>query len=160
MPNAVVRSYVGYEFAEHRYEVVLVENDQLIQSISGRSVPMTRSASAFARGDRTGVAMALIPIRRARWVEVLADNFNADGSLPAATGIRARLRRGPVLEDRGDIIEVEDSDRQKGMVRLRSYSCPLAAVVSAHPEVCRMMESLLGCDRRPGEGALRSRGSA
>jgi hypothetical protein len=33
---------------------------------SRRSVPMTRSMTAFARGDHTGVAMASIPIRLGR----------------------------------------------------------------------------------------------
>ena len=51
-------------------------------------------------------------------------------------------RAAAVLEDLGGVIELEDSDREKGMIRLRGYSCPLAAVVPPHPEVCRMVESL------------------
>lgn len=34
---------------------------------SQRSVPMTRCTTALARGDRTGVAIASMPIRLARW---------------------------------------------------------------------------------------------
>lgn len=45
------------------------------------------------------------------------------------------------LNDLGGLVEVED--RQDGAV-IRGYSCPLAAIAPAHPEVCHMAEALLG----------------
>jgi hypothetical protein len=60
--QVVVRDELG----EDRPEVLLVQDDEMVEALSG-SVPITRSITAFARGLATGVAMASIPIRRARW---------------------------------------------------------------------------------------------
>jgi predicted ArsR family transcriptional regulator len=48
-----------------------------------------------------------------------------------------------VLEGLGSIVEIEDDGAHSGKARLRGYSCPLASTVAAHPEVCRLIESLL-----------------
>jgi predicted ArsR family transcriptional regulator len=48
-----------------------------------------------------------------------------------------------VLEGLGSMVEIEDDGAKSGKVRLRGYSCPLASAVQAHPEVCRLIESLL-----------------
>ena len=40
----------------------------------------------------------------------------------------------------GGIAELEEHD---GGLVIRGYSCPLAAVTPAHPEVCRMAETLI-----------------
>jgi predicted ArsR family transcriptional regulator len=48
-----------------------------------------------------------------------------------------------VLERLGSMVEIEDDGAHSGTVRLRGYSCPLASAVAAHPEVCRLIESLL-----------------
>jgi len=45
-----------------------------------------------------------------------------------------------VLNELGGLAELEESD---GTYAIRGYSCPLAAVVPGHPEVCRLAETLL-----------------
>jgi predicted ArsR family transcriptional regulator len=45
-----------------------------------------------------------------------------------------------VLNELGGMAELETVD---GHACIRSYSCPLAAVVPGHPEVCRLTETLL-----------------
>jgi predicted ArsR family transcriptional regulator len=45
-----------------------------------------------------------------------------------------------VLNALGGLIELE---RRNGTYLIRGYSCPLAAVVPGHPEICRMAASLL-----------------
>jgi predicted ArsR family transcriptional regulator len=47
------------------------------------------------------------------------------------------------LEELGSMVDIEDDGAKSGKVRLRGYSCPLASAVPAHPEVCRLIESLL-----------------
>ena len=56
-----------------------------------------------------------------------------------APGERA-ARAIAVLHDVGGLAELEEGD---GAAVIRGYSCPLAAVAPAHPEVCRLMETLL-----------------
>lgn len=53
---------------------------------------------------------------------------------------RAPDRALNVLRDLGGFCEAE---RRDGTVLLRCSDCPLAAVVEAHPEVCRLVEALL-----------------
>jgi predicted ArsR family transcriptional regulator len=54
---------------------------------------------------------------------------------------RARLEAAvEVLNELGGLAEVEEHD---GGFVIRSYSCPLAGVSPAHPEVCRMAETLI-----------------
>ncbi|MBV9772983.1 MAG: hypothetical protein JO040_03495, partial [Gemmatimonadetes bacterium] len=45
-----------------------------------------------------------------------------------------------VLGELGGVAEIEESD---GAVVIRGYSCPLAAMVPDHPEVCGLAEALL-----------------
>lgn len=45
-----------------------------------------------------------------------------------------------VLGELGGVADVEESD---GTVWIRGYSCPLAALVPDHPQVCRLAEALL-----------------
>jgi predicted ArsR family transcriptional regulator len=55
-----------------------------------------------------------------------------------------RIRRAQtVLEELGSIVEIENDGAKNGKVRLRGYSCPLASTVTAHPQVCRLIEALL-----------------
>ena len=72
--------------------------------------------------------------------------------LAAESGAPVRGTRAPgdrvqravaVLEGLGSMVEIEDDGAESGRVRLRGYSCPLASAVPAHPEVCRLIESLL-----------------
>src|ERR671936_89421 len=60
-----------------------------------------------------------------------------------------------VLDELGGIAEVREVD---GALTIYGWSCPLAAVVVGHPELCRLLETLLTemvgatirerCDRR------------
>ena len=65
----------------------------------------------------------------------------AEGRTVPADGVRARLEAAvSVFNELGGLAELEE---RNGDYVIRSYSCPLAAVVPAHPEVCRMAETLL-----------------
>lgn len=57
-------------------------------------------------------------------------------------GEEARLSAAVAfLEELGGLAEVVDGN---GVAEIRGYSCPLGELVAAHPEVCRLAESLLG----------------
>ncbi len=45
-----------------------------------------------------------------------------------------------MLNQLGGLAELEERD---GTFVIRGYSCPLAAIMPGHPEVCRMAETLL-----------------
>ncbi len=65
----------------------------------------------------------------------------ATGLQVSAGDIRARLEAAvAVLNELGGLAELEEQD---GAFVIRGYSCPLAAVVPDHPEVCRLAETLL-----------------
>jgi hypothetical protein len=55
---------VADELGQHRRQVLLVEHYQVVEALAAEGF---NDAIAFARGDRTGVAIASIPMRRARW---------------------------------------------------------------------------------------------
>ncbi len=61
---------------------------------------------------------------------------------PAGTGnTRTRIQAAvAVLNELGGLAELEEHD---GTFAIRGYSCPLAATVSGHPEVCKLAETLL-----------------
>jgi predicted ArsR family transcriptional regulator len=55
---------------------------------------------------------------------------------------RARLDQAvAVLNDLSGLAEVVED--QQGVTFIRGYSCPLAAIVPSHPEVCHLAEALL-----------------
>lgn len=55
--------------------------------------------------------------------------------------LESRVSRGrAALEDIGGAARIE---KEKGKFFIRSESCPLAAAVAEHPEVCRLAETLL-----------------
>ena len=57
------------------------------------------------------------------------------------SGLRARLEAAVgVLNELGGLAELEECD---GAFIIQGYSCPLSAVSSDHPEVCRMAETLV-----------------
>ena len=65
----------------------------------------------------------------------------ASGLSVAEGDIRARLEAAvAVLNELGGLAELEERD---GAFVIRGYSCPLAAVVPGHPEVCRLAETLV-----------------
>lgn len=58
-----------------------------------------------------------------------------------ADGVRTRVEAAVgVLNELGGLAELEERD---GSLIIRSYGCPLSAVVQDHPEACRMSETLL-----------------
>ena len=80
----------------------------------------------------------------------------ASGLSAADGNVRARLEMAvAVLNELGGLAELEEHN---GAFVIRGYSCPLAAVVPGHPEVCRLAETLVTevagvvvtehCDRR------------
>lgn len=55
---------------------------------------------------------------------------------------RARLDQAvAVLNDLGGLTEVVED--QQGVTVIRGYSCPLAAIIPSHPEICHLAEALL-----------------
>lgn len=63
------------------------------------------------------------------------------GLAAPAANLEEQLSRGVnVLSELGGLAEPE---RQDGRVFLRCFDCPLALVVTKHPEVCRMVETVL-----------------
>jgi predicted ArsR family transcriptional regulator len=65
----------------------------------------------------------------------------AEGQAAPTGGIRSRLEAAvEVLNELGGLAELKERD---GELVIRGYSCPLAAVTPAHPEACRMAETLL-----------------
>ena len=65
----------------------------------------------------------------------------ADERVRPGGDIDARIEAAAgVLTDLGGLVDVERDD---GTFLIRSWSCPLAAVVPGHPEVCRLMETIL-----------------
>ena len=92
--------------------------------------------------------------QRSSLVEVDALMREVGRSLAREQGAtRSELKRGAdleldarltaavnVLNDLGGLAELEEGD---GQCTIRGYSCPLAAVVTGHPEVCHLAETLL-----------------
>jgi len=65
----------------------------------------------------------------------------AEGRAVPTDGTRARLEAAAgVLTELGGLAELEERD---GVLFIRGYSCPMAAVTPDHPEVCRMAETLV-----------------
>jgi len=65
----------------------------------------------------------------------------AEGQTIPAEGVHARLEAAvSVLNELGGLAELEEVN---GYFIIRGYSCPLTGVVPGHPELCRMVETLL-----------------
>jgi predicted ArsR family transcriptional regulator len=65
----------------------------------------------------------------------------AEGKVVPSAEMRARLEAAVnVLNELGGLAELEERD---GGWEIRGYSCPLTAVTPDHPEVCRMVETLV-----------------
>jgi predicted ArsR family transcriptional regulator len=55
--------------------------------------------------------------------------------------LRARIEQAlEMLSQLGGLAELEDRD---GRLVIRGYSCPLAAAVPGHPEICRLVQTML-----------------
>jgi predicted ArsR family transcriptional regulator len=89
-------------------------------------------------GERMG-ADALATLLR----EVGARLADASGA-PAHRTVGERIQRAlATLHELGSTLEIENAQSQRGNVRLRAYSCPLAEATAHHPEVCQVIESFL-----------------
>jgi predicted ArsR family transcriptional regulator len=91
-----------------------------------------------------------------RLLDVLAEQFEPDeseallrsvgrlmakGETVPTHGPRERLEAAvEVLNELGGLAELEERD---GGFLIRGYSCPLAGLTQEHPEVCRMVETLI-----------------
>ena len=65
----------------------------------------------------------------------------ADERIVPESNLRARLEAAvEVLNELGGLAELEE---RNGALVIQGYGCPLSAVSSSHPEVCRMAETLL-----------------
>jgi predicted ArsR family transcriptional regulator len=65
----------------------------------------------------------------------------AGGLLEELAGLDQQRRVERVMELLGPMAELERDD---GRLTLRGCGCPLAAVVTSHPQVCRLAAALLG----------------
>jgi len=73
-------------------------------------------------------------------MQATAHRLAAQWSIPPGT-VRARLERAvEILNELGGLAELEQHD---GTYVIQGHSCPLAAVVPGHSEVCRLTASLL-----------------
>jgi predicted ArsR family transcriptional regulator len=91
---------------------------QLLEALPERLAPDEVDALLRQVGRRLGAAQGAPP-----------------GDLEARLAVAVA-----VLGDLGGLAELERGD---GEFVIRGYSCPLAAAVPGHPEVCRLAESLL-----------------
>lgn len=65
----------------------------------------------------------------------------ASGMEVSADGLRGRFEAAVgALNELGGLAELEERD---GTFVIRSYGCPVAAVVAGHPEMCSLVESLI-----------------
>lgn len=139
-----------------RAQLALLERDGLVQQ---RGIRRGSSKPAYVY-SLTPAAEELFPKAYSpvlrQLLEVLHERLNAEEveALMQATGRRlaamwsvppgefhTRLERAvEVLNELGGLAELE---RHNGTYVIRGYSCPLAAVVPGHPEICRLTASLL-----------------
>ena len=71
----------------------------------------------------------------------VGQNLAADPSAPKERGLRARAEKAlQVLKSLGGLAEIQETS--EGLV-IRGFSCPLAASVKEHPEICQLAEALL-----------------
>jgi len=92
-----------------------------------------------------GVLLETLGERMAR--EELAELLREVGRRAAAgrghegAGVRMRIEAAcGVLEEMGGVAEIEEDG---DAVRIRGFSCPLAALVPDHPDVCQLAEAML-----------------
>jgi predicted ArsR family transcriptional regulator len=139
-----------------RAQIATLERDGLIQE-SGRRRSSSKPASIY---NLTPAAEELFskaygPVLR-QLLEELNERMTTEEveALLRSTGrrlaetwplpsgeVHTRLERAvDALNEMGGLAELE---RRDGIYVIQGYSCPLAAVVPGHPEVCRLAASLL-----------------
>ena len=97
--------------------------NQLLHSLESRITPAEKSA--LLRDVGLHLAGVRAPLSK----------------VPTEAELRERLKIAiGVLNDFGGLAELEDAGDE---IVIRGFSCPLASVVSEHPEVCQLVETLL-----------------
>jgi predicted ArsR family transcriptional regulator len=134
-----------------------MERDGLVEQRRGPVLGVGKPAMRYAL---TPAADTLLPKAYAPvlgvLLEALGERLGPDGltELLREVGRRAGAGRGRegedvrmrieaaygVLGELGGVAEIEESD---GAVYIRGFSCPLAALVPGHPQVCQLAEALL-----------------
>ena len=139
-----------------RSHLSALERDGLVEQRRSASRGVGKPPAVYAL---TGSADALLPKAYAPVLSVLLSTL-AERLGPAATadllrevGRRAaagraegddiRLRIDAAYGVLGELGGVADLDETDDAVIIRGFSCPLAALVPDHPEVCQLAESLL-----------------
>ncbi|HET6229483.1 MAG TPA: ArsR family transcriptional regulator [Longimicrobiaceae bacterium] len=140
-----------------RSHLAALERDGLVEQQRGSPRGVGKPASLFAL---TSAADTLLPKAYAPVLGLLLGTLAERMGREAVTdllrevGRRAaadRARDGNDLRMRieaaygllGELGGVADLEEGDGAVIIRGYSCPLAALVPEHPEVCQLAESLL-----------------
>ena len=140
-----------------RTHLAALERDGLVEQRRGPVRGVGKPAAVYAL---TPAADALLPKAYAPVLGILlgtlAERLGRDAvaELLREVGRRAAAGRGGeatdarmridaaygVLGELGGVADVEETD---GAVVIRGFSCPLAALVPEHPEVCQLAEALL-----------------
>lgn len=156
-----------------RSHLSAMERDGLVEQRRGPVRGVGKPATVYAL---TAAADTLLPKAYAPVLGVLLETLGERMGPEALTellrevGRRAAAGRGReggdvrmrieaaygLLGEMGGVAEIEEAD---GAVFIRGFSCPLAALVPGHPEVCRLAESLVSeivglpvherCDKGP-----------
>ncbi|HET8628222.1 MAG TPA: ArsR family transcriptional regulator [Thermomicrobiales bacterium] len=114
-----------------------------------------RGYAPVLHGLLDALAGRLAPAARAALLRDVGRALAAGRRVPRG-GARERAAAGAaLLNDLGGFAEAREAD---GALVIQGWSCPLAAVVGAHPELCRLAEAMLAeatglpvrerCDRR------------
>lgn len=140
-----------------RSHLAALERDGLVEQRAVLRRGVGKPAYVYALTPR---ADALLPKAYAPvlgvLLAVLRERLGAEGvtALLREVGRRAAAGQGPVGEEirtridaaygvLGELGGVADVEESEGAVFIRGYSCPLAAMVPDHPEVCELAEALL-----------------
>lgn len=140
-----------------RAHLAALERDALVEQRRGRSSGVGKPAYVYSLTREADALLpkAYAPILRLL-LEVLAERLEPEqvDDLMREVGRRAAVGRTEsgrdvrmrvdaaygALGELGGVAELEETD---GMVTIRGYSCPFAAVVPGSPAVCLLAETLL-----------------
>lgn len=140
-----------------RSHLAAMERDGLVEQRRGPVRGVGKPASVYAL---TPAADTLLPKAYAPVLGVLLDTLgerlgrDALAELLREVGRRAAAGRAGQTEDvrmrieaaygvLGELGGVAEIEEGADAVQIRGFSCPLAALVPAHPEVCQLAEALL-----------------
>lgn len=140
-----------------RTHLAAMERDGLVEQRRGPVRGVGKPAQLYAL---TSAADALLPKAYAPVLGVLLQTLGermgrdelaellrevgrraAGGRDRQGADVRMRIEAAyGVLGEMGGVAEIEEGD---DVVRIRGFSCPLAALVPDHPEVCQLAEAML-----------------